>query len=157
MVATLWVLIGIFVSLTLWELIKYAKRKEAECQKKTLEGEAHININRATTLSLNLKGPMDYSEIGRLNAAAFEKLKESAHWAHIAVALEKRWSKWRSFFKIIILEFGSIAFGIAIGFLGIYNNATVTNLLVIGIQEVIVLLGLGLGIGSLKEFVDKPT
>jgi hypothetical protein len=158
MVATLWVLVGIFVSLTLWELIKYVRRKEAECKKKALQKEAEESIAQVTRLRtfVNLGGRADY-DVDRLNAVAFEKLQESALWGQIADGLEKRWSKWKSFVKIIILEFGSIAFGIAIGFLGIYNNANVTNPLVIGIQEVLVLVGLGLGIGSLKEFVDKPT
>jgi hypothetical protein len=160
MIATLWVLVGIFVSLTLWELIKYVKRKEAECNKKKLEQKADEYIVEATRLHSmpSTRGiRVNYFEIDRVEALAFETLQESALWGQIAAGFENRWSKWKSFVKILILEFGSISFGIAIGFLGIYNNASVTNMLVIGVQEIAILLGLGLGIGSLKEFVDKPT
>jgi len=155
MVATLWVLIGIFLSLTLWELIKYVKRKEAECKENDLQIEAQSVTAEVTSLRSVRFGPIYTSEVDRLNAIAFKKMQESALWGQVAVGLKERWSKWRSLVKIIILQFGSIAFGIAIGFLGIYNNTAVTNLLVIGVQEILILLGLGLGIGSLKELVDK--
>ena len=157
LLATLWVLVGIFLSLTLWELIKYFKRKEAESKKKALQEEANTLTTQVT--DLRVAGAPDISAqyyIDILNTDVFQKLQESAIWGEIASNLSSRWSKWKSFFRIIILEFGTIAFGIAVGLLGIYSNASVTNLLSIGVHEILILLGLGLGIGSLKELIDKP-
>jgi hypothetical protein len=57
--------------------------------------------------------------------------------------------------KIIITEFGSAILGISISIFGLLSNDFVLGLRTIGPFEVTVLFGLGLGIGSLKEFVDK--
>jgi hypothetical protein len=57
--------------------------------------------------------------------------------------------------KIIFTEFGSAILGISIGIFGLLSNDFVLGLRTIGPFEVTVLFGLGLGIGSLKEFVDK--
>jgi hypothetical protein len=54
-----------------------------------------------------------------------------------------------------IQTIGTILFGIAVSGLGLFNNGYVTTLHNIGSQETLVLLGIGLGIGSLKDFVDK--
>lgn len=57
--------------------------------------------------------------------------------------------------KIAISEFGSALFGISIGVFGLLTNDYVLGLRNIQGLEILVLFGLGLGIGSLKEFVDK--
>lgn len=57
--------------------------------------------------------------------------------------------------KIIITEFASVLFGISIGIFGLLTNEYVMGLRDLGGVEIIVLFSLGLGIGSLKEFVDK--
>lgn len=57
--------------------------------------------------------------------------------------------------KIIITEFGSAIFGISLGIFGLLSNDFVLGLRTVGPFEIFVLFGLGLGIGSLKEFVDK--
>lgn len=57
--------------------------------------------------------------------------------------------------KIIIAEFGSAMFGISLGIFGLLSNEFIMGLRNIGLFETTVLFGLGLGIGSLKEFVDK--
>lgn len=57
--------------------------------------------------------------------------------------------------KIIVTEFGSAMFGISLGIFGLLSNDFVLGLRIIGLFEITVLFGLGLGIGSLKEFVDK--
>ena len=44
---------------------------------------------------------------------------------------------------------------IAVAYIGLLNNDYVANIRAIGFQDAIVLIGLGLGIGSLKEIFDK--
>jgi hypothetical protein len=56
---------------------------------------------------------------------------------------------------MVITEFGSAILGISISIFGLLSNDFVLGLRTIGPFEVTVLFGLGLGIGSLKEFVDK--
>jgi hypothetical protein len=50
---------------------------------------------------------------------------------------------------------GAIIFGVGVSVVALFNNGYITGLHNIGTQEVLVLLGIGLGIGSLKDFVDK--
>jgi hypothetical protein len=57
--------------------------------------------------------------------------------------------------KNIILDIGMIAFGIALGFTTLFDNPFITGVHNLGIIEIIVLIGIGLGIGSLKEIVIK--
>lgn len=57
--------------------------------------------------------------------------------------------------KIIITEIGSALFGISVAVFGLLTNDYVLGLRYIGPIELVVLIGLGLGIGSLKEIVDK--
>jgi cbb3-type cytochrome oxidase subunit 3 len=57
--------------------------------------------------------------------------------------------------KIIITEFGAASFGISVAIFGLLTNDYVLGLRNIGTLEVAALIGLGLGIGSLKEFVDN--
>lgn len=57
--------------------------------------------------------------------------------------------------KIVSAEIGSVAFGILTGIIGLANNTYVTNLVEINSIDSVILLGIGLGIGSLKGFVDR--
>jgi hypothetical protein len=50
---------------------------------------------------------------------------------------------------------GTIVFGVGVSVLGLLNNSYITNLHDIGIQEALVLIGIGLGIGSLKDFTQQ--
>ena len=49
----------------------------------------------------------------------------------------------------------SAGFGIAVTLIGVLNNALVTELQAIGSIEILTLIGIGLGVGSLKEIVDR--
>jgi hypothetical protein len=57
--------------------------------------------------------------------------------------------------KNIILDVGTIAFGIALGLTTLVDNAFITGIHNLGVVEIIILIGIGLGIGSLKEIVYK--
>ncbi len=58
-------------------------------------------------------------------------------------------------FKIAIAEFGSAFFGFSLGVFGLFTNDYILGLRDIQGLEILVLFGFGLGIGSLKEFVDR--
>ena len=57
--------------------------------------------------------------------------------------------------KILLIELLSVLLGIAIALFGVLYNESVTSVQVLGTYEVIVLIGIGLATGSLKELVDK--
>jgi hypothetical protein len=57
--------------------------------------------------------------------------------------------------KNAILDLGTIFFGIALGIIGLPNSEYINNLHSIEYFEVLTLIGIGLGIGTLKEFVPK--
>ena len=57
--------------------------------------------------------------------------------------------------KIVLIELFSILLGIAVALFGVLYKESVTGVLVLGAYEVMVLIGIGLAAGSLKELVDK--
>lgn len=83
------------------------------------------------------------------NEAASRKSQQIYNYISRSLNPRSLWS------KVIITEFGSAMFGISLGIFGLLSNEFVLGLRTIGPFETTVLFGLGLGIGSLKEFVDK--
>lgn len=57
--------------------------------------------------------------------------------------------------KIVLIELFSILLGIAVALFGVLYNESVIGVLILGAYEVMVLIGIGLAAGSLKELVDK--
>jgi hypothetical protein len=57
--------------------------------------------------------------------------------------------------KNAILDVGTISFGIALGIIGLPSSEYINNLYSIEFFEALTLIGIGLGIGSLKEIVSK--
>lgn len=57
--------------------------------------------------------------------------------------------------KILLIELLSVLLGIAVALFGVLYNESVTSVQILGTYEVIVLVGIGLATGSLKELVDK--
>lgn len=57
--------------------------------------------------------------------------------------------------KNFILDAGTILFGIALGIIALPTNEFINSLHGIGPSEALILIGIGLGIGSLKEFLPK--
>jgi hypothetical protein len=70
-------------------------------------------------------------------------------------AYKKRLSDNKGRARVAIVDIATAGFGLALAFIGLLSNAFVTNLLTIDFYEKLVLIGLGLGIGSAKEIVDK--
>lgn len=61
----------------------------------------------------------------------------------------------KNFVKIATIDAGTIGFGIAVGFLALLTQGYVTAIRIIQPIDIAALIGLGLGIGSLREFVNK--
>jgi hypothetical protein len=59
--------------------------------------------------------------------------------------------------KIFTADVATIGFGILTAIVGLFSNNYVISLVDINYLNGLTLLGLGLAIGSLKGFVDKPT
>ena len=57
--------------------------------------------------------------------------------------------------KNIILDIGMIAFGMALGLTTLIDNSFITEIHSLGLVEVLILIGIGLGIGSLKEILYR--
>jgi hypothetical protein len=57
--------------------------------------------------------------------------------------------------KGFILDAGTILFGIALGIIALPTDEFINSLHAIGPYEALILIGIGLGIGSLKEFLPK--
>ena len=59
--------------------------------------------------------------------------------------------------KNAVLDVSSIIFGIIIGMLALLNNDFITGIHFLDLRSIIVLIGIGLGIGSLKEYVFQAS
>jgi hypothetical protein len=70
-------------------------------------------------------------------------------------AYKKRLSDNKGRVRVAIVDIATAGFGLAIAFIGLLSNPFVTDILTIDFYEKLVLIGLGLGIGSAKEIVDK--
>jgi hypothetical protein len=57
---------------------------------------------------------------------------------------------------IVSAEIATVIFGIIIGLIGLASNSYVTNIIEFNEINITILIGIGLGIGSLKGLVDKP-
>jgi|RhiMethySRZTD1v2_1073278.scaffolds.fasta_scaffold200077_2 hypothetical protein len=115
--ALLWVLIGVLISVIIWEL-----------------------INQLTT--------KHYRDIYKGDIESYKELH------HKVLRHEKRWTGngWKRQTLYII---GSAGFAMSVGIISLFNNDYVTGQRVIDPNEIIVLIGIGLGTGSIKEFVDR--
>jgi hypothetical protein len=131
----LMVIVGILLSITIWEAIKYFNKKIYENQ---------VNALVPSNTQFAAFSAQQHTD---MRAAAIIKAR--------AKALENRYSNASDSSKQILLNVGSIIFGIAIGIFALPNNQYITGLRVIDGTAVIVLLGIGLGIGSLREFLEK--
>ncbi len=136
-----WVLIGVLISLVLWEIINGLSQRTRESQREALkQSAASLKNVDSTTRELEYQA--------NLQAAAIIGVKIEEY--------KKRYSK-SGAPRQLILNVGSAFFGILVGLLALVNNDYVTGLRVIDFNAIMVLFGLGLGIGSLKEFVGKAS
>jgi hypothetical protein len=143
-IALLWVVIGILTSIIFWEIIKYI----AQVKK--------VEEDKAPEISADIK------KIEGKNLTPEEKKNKIAKIRrdHIKPKLDdylERQLASKTFLKVATIDIGTIGFGISVGFLALLSQGYVTAIRVITPIDIAALLGLGLGIGSLREFVNKSS
>jgi hypothetical protein len=117
---------GIAASIAIWKLVKY------------LNG---IIVIKDTTL------------------AAGQQLKQRTNWRGkqkddlLAMYIEKKNITKGTVIKDLVLNAFSIFFGILVGVFALFNEDFFTGIRILGPYEITLLFVVGLGIGSLKEYV----
>jgi hypothetical protein len=136
------VVIGALTSVCIWEVIRYFKTKTKNISFVSLNGR--YDQLQGLTANPAIQAEMDY--IGRLKAVYFtELITEKTRNTSGRVTIP----------KIVIMEVLASLLGVAIALFGILYNESVTGVKVLDFYQVLTLLGIGLGVGSLKELVDK--
>lgn len=131
--AVIWILVGVFSSFIFWEFIKVNQKKVVRKKLGPLQSQTNLLHNGA--LAENMVARVKYERIDDY--------------------LRKRYSTKAGAGRIAFVDIVSVAFGVGVGFIGLLNNDYVTSLRLITLEVMIVLFGIGLGIGSIKELVDK--
>ena len=127
--AVIWILVGVFSSFIFWEFIKVNQKKN---------GKKNLLRLRGQTKSLS-----NSNEI-------VENIVERIKYERINDYLDSRYTTRAGVGRIAFVDIVSVAFGVALGFIGLLNNDYVTSLRFISFETIIILIGLGLGIGSIK-------
>jgi hypothetical protein len=147
LVAIILVLIGVFSSICIWEVIRYYKFKSTDNTKNSLTqllNQDEFNVALA---------PRERKESVSQNRNIVEQ-EIIQHNVQIAKYRTRNQEAGKSTFRITLIESVSALVGVAIGLFTLLNDSYVTGLLDIGAYETIILFGIGLGAGSLKELVD---
>jgi hypothetical protein len=161
--AIILVLIGVLISIAFWEYFTYHNSKKYNKLKQKLPKEAKKLSQDADEIAEIAEVLPDAEQAWapsyRNDAAELRtKVRSKLSAAYVAgvkeTKLKKRYLVDTA--KIATLDIATIGFGIAIGLIGLLNNNYVTGIIDISSYDVAILIGIGLGIGSLKEFVDKP-
>jgi hypothetical protein len=141
---------GVLISIAFWEIMNFFSQSRRESQKNILEQKAAESyLNYLALMQDHQPSERQYTQYqAYLQAAAIISVKEQEY--------NKRYSKTGAP-RQLILNVGSAFFGTLVGLLALLNNDYINGLRVIDFNATVVLLGIGLGIGSLKEFVDKAS
>jgi hypothetical protein len=131
--AVIWILVGVFSSFIFWEFIKVNQKK----------------VVRKKLVPLRLQANSLH------NGALAKNMVERVKNERIDDYLQKRYSTKAGAGRIAFVDIVSVAFGVGVGFIALLNNDYVTSIRLITLEVIIVLFGIGLGIGSIKELVDK--
>ena len=119
---------GIALSILLWKLIAYfnSRFSPMEIDKDEVPRlKQMMNPRMARYTEMRQKGAVKYAVSGSVLA------------------------------KNLILDIGTIIFGIGLALIGLPTNEAIINVRTIGDLDIWTLLGIGLGIGSLKEFLSR--
>ena len=158
--ALLWVIIGILGSIFFWELINYInqiKKAQTETQT-TIQNDNNKMDDIVNETKTTKKAVMDFMQNAKGNLADVNHKSIKQYLKETRKRLETHITRnlaSKAFVKVSIIDLGKILFGIAVSFLALLSQGYVTTLRVIGPLEILALVGLGLGIGSLREFLNK--
>jgi hypothetical protein len=124
-------------------------------------GEAVISARGNAEMAMELVRPTRKIAEGatqwqsQLRAEAEVNRMTVANVRNKIVAAKKRVADGKQKVRLAIIDIITAGFGVAIALIGVLSDALVTNLQVLGNMEILTLIGIGLGVGSLKEIVDK--
>jgi hypothetical protein len=136
---------GIAISIVLWKIIIYSSKKHLN---KSLRLQFNDNSDVQKALKAGQLSHVQYAN----NPEVFNVDKERP-WTFQTYVGSAATPETITSETVQIA--GTILFGVGVSVLGLLNNSYITNLHDIGIQEVLVLFGIGLGIGSLKDFTQQ--
>jgi hypothetical protein len=135
LIAILWVTIGALISIGTWEIGRFFDRKKTDSQ---------FNI----LTSPNLAGKDLQAQQSYLPFEMSIRAKEVKYNARLANPEEAT--------KFTLVNLFSIIFGISLFYIQLLSNPAVVGLETISEWDIISLIGIGLGIGSLAGFINKP-
>ena len=137
LIAILWVTFGALVSIGTWELGRFFDRRKTDERIRILETpNAQLTTNQ-------VKAKQNYTP--------FEpsiRAKEVKYKARLATVEEAA--------KFTLVDIFSIVFGIALFYIQLLSNPAVMDLQIISDLDIYSLIGIGLGIGSLGGFINRP-
>jgi hypothetical protein len=130
--AIILVVIGVLIAIVLWELYFLSNHRDNNNKVKAQNILANNAASAFARSSHELKMEM------------YQKRAESIENRYLFNST-----------RIISVEMATVAFGILTGLLGIASNSFVTTLIEINELDFAILIGMGMGIGSLKGIVEK--
>lgn len=125
---------GIAISIFLWKLIAYYNRMYSPAEsgmKKIKADRTEENVDEKVRSRNRIQTGMGMS--GAVHYAVYRNV----------------------FVKNLVLDVGTLIFGIGLALIGLPTNETVLNVRTLAELNILTLLGIGLGIGSLKEFLSR--
>lgn len=150
--AVIWILVGVFLSLIFWEFIKLKRRTRSTQRVATLKRDSQLLIQNIQPTLAQANTQEFVANIEPLVQNIVERIRLERAKEY----LENRYTRVGGA-RTALLDILSVLFGMVIGFIGLLNNDFVTSIRVINPTVILVLISIGLGIGSIKELVDKPS
>jgi hypothetical protein len=151
------VVIGVLLSIAFWEIYFYfsaiVKRKNEE--------EIRIEANSIESQYLPAPAINAIAAVGPIPQDLINIQSEVQDLRNIADSKDASATKIENRYlenaaKIFTADVATVGFGILTGLIGLFSNNYVIGLIDLGTNDVIILIGIGLAIGSLKGLVDKP-
>jgi type II secretory pathway pseudopilin PulG len=150
------VIIGILLSIAFWEVYFFFDSKVKRKNANIIRQEANM-IDANYLQGVNIAAiPAPYNQDFLDTQTLVQDLRNLANMKDSsAQKIENRYLENAA--KIFTADVATIGFGILTAIVGLFSNNYVISLVDINYLNGLTLLGLGLAIGSLKGFVDKPT
>jgi hypothetical protein len=142
--AVILVVIGVLLSIIFWEIFVYINKKfnlATANRLKTMD----VPALRTRTGFVNLNDSQIMAKQAQIVQRKMERVRK----------VESRYRYTENAIKIVTFDVASVTFGIITGLVGLMSNTYVTSLIEISWIDAITLIGIGLGIGSLKGIVDN--
>jgi hypothetical protein len=146
------VVIGVLLSIAFWEIFFYANLGSNQIRLNRLNQWIDNRQQLRNQLSPQLLGPGADLQIELLN----QKYKQERRKRTERIdRIKKRYTEPSSRVRILSFDVATVIFGIVTALVGLSSNSYVIGLVEITPIDWVTLIGIGLGIGSLKGLVDN--